>query len=733
MKARVLPLVSLVLLSTLGSIHCVSEPGGDDDAKEGEGVAPSAQSSAPRTRDESDPFARKRVARERQASDPAAQPHIERMTEMRGKLGLSADDTFEPLSVERAEDGSISVRLQHRHKGLRVRGSMVISHADRLDRFTHVTSYLKGGISISTRPSISEAAALKTVEADPTHTAPYSWEPQLELVIAPILQAVDAATGAPAQSEAVSWEENAMPPALNAEEIRQEVTGHTLGYEVTTVEGREGGGELVNSLRYLVDAQSGALIETTSLNEYGTGTSLYNGSVSFNTLGTWDGPGGWEMYDYAREFKVEDDDYGSDEVPNVDTNDTWGDGMVFTNANMANRQTAMVDAAYGGSVYWDLLDNVFGRQGPDDDFYSVNMFVHVGTDWNNASYNRLTGNISCGDGPGNGWTRTRLDTMAHENGHALNDFTAGLTGGEAGGLNESSSDIFGAMVKFYRGGGAFDSHAATIPATGGDWLHSGVRNMMKPSLGGQPDAWYNGISALDVHDSAAPNNRAFYFLSQGATSGMKDNTYSPYLPLGMAGLGVHKAGQIWYRALTQYMGSSTDYAGARSACIQAAQALFGANAPEVDAVRNAYAGINVGLRASSYPVLPNTAETEPNGSLAGANTLSRPVTPKPNGGPDKLQVFGQGSDVDYFTYSAVVGEKILMRLTSVQPYNYDIYVLDGVGSVVAQSTLGAGNYDYINLTATDPWGFGGAQVYYIKIVPSSVGANAWYHLDLDFT
>ena len=54
-----------------------------------------------------------------------------------------------------------------------------------------------------------------------------------------------------------------------------------------------------------------------------------------------------------------------------------------------------------------------------------------------------------------------------------------------------------------------------------------------------------------------------------------------------------KAYQIWYRALTVYMTSTTDYAGARAATLKAATDLFGADSEELKAVSATWTGVNV--------------------------------------------------------------------------------------------------------------------------------------------
>jgi hypothetical protein len=64
----------------------------------------------------------------------------------------------------------------------------------------------------------------------------------------------------------------------------------------------------------------------------------------------------------------------------------------------------------------------------------------------------------------------------------------------------------------------------------------------------------------------------------------------------VTGIGIENAQRVWYRALTTYMTSSTNYAGARTATLQAAADLFGAYSDTYLAVAAAWAGIHVGDR-----------------------------------------------------------------------------------------------------------------------------------------
>jgi len=122
--------------------------------------------------------------------------------------------------------------------------------------------------------------------------------------------------------------------------------------------------------------------------------------------------------------------------------------------------------------------------------------------------------------------------------------------------------------------------------------------LYKPSKdGASPNAWSSTIKNLDVHYSSGPNNRMFYFLSQGSSSVSTSDYYSAYLtqsPRNMTGIGNDKAYRIWFKAATTKFTASTNYADARNKVLLAAQELYGVGSKEAKAVQRAYAAINVG-------------------------------------------------------------------------------------------------------------------------------------------
>src|SRR5262249_23294229 len=265
---------------------------------------------------------------------------------------------------------------------------------------------------------------------------------------------------------------------------------------------------------------------------------------------------------------------------------------------------------------------------------------------------------------------------------------------EGDGLNEANSDIFGAMVEFYERGGGFDAQASTIPNGGGNLIHGdlvsgGTRDMILPTLT-RPTAaneWFAGLNSLEEHDAAGPMDRAFAFLSKGASSDPLQFNYSNRLPWGMPGIGMDKASRIWYIALMSFMTGGADYKEARSACITAAGAWFGPGSPEVAAVKNAFAAINVGGAAAGTPPKPPTVfEVEPNSSGLG-QFIPLPTT------PSRLQIKGRlntGPNYDdIFHMSFPLGKWVkISLLTPAQPAgeDYDLQVFDSTGTLIQSST-----------------------------------------------
>ncbi|MFG3036114.1 MULTISPECIES: M4 family metallopeptidase [unclassified Streptomyces] len=518
-------------------------------------------------------------------------------------LGLGAQEKLVVRDVVQDRDGTTHTRYERTYAGLPVLGGDLIVAESKAGATTAVTK--------------SSRAELKNVDLS-ADVAPAAAEKQAVGLAAAEGSKKAAADRAPRK---VVWMAQGAP---------------VLAYE-TVVGGLQHDGT-PNELHVVTDAKSGAKLFEWQAIETGVGNTMYSGQVTLGTAPSY------TLTDTGRgNHKTYDLNGGTSGTGTLfsNTTDTWGNGLP------SNRATAGADAHYGAALTWDYYKNVHGRSGIRGDGVGAYSRVHYGNAYVNAFWSDSCFCMTYGDGTGNTKPLTSIDVAAHEMTHGVTSNTAGLVySGESGGLNEATSDIFAAAVEFY-------ANNASDP---GDYLvgekidirgnGTPLRYMDKPSKdGSSKDAWYSGIGSIDVHYSSGPANHFFYLLSEG--SGAKtvngvnyDSPTSDGLPV--TGIGIDKARLIWFKALTTKFGSSTNYAGARTGTVAAATELYGAGSPEVTAVENAWAGINVGTRPGGGnpggKVFENTADVTIPDSPGAAVTSTVNVTGVTGNAPSNLAV-----------------------------------------------------------------------------------------------
>ncbi|WP_405017096.1 M4 family metallopeptidase [Kitasatospora sp. NBC_00070] len=522
-------------------------------------------------------------------------------------LGLSGQEKLVPKDVVVDADGSRHLRYERTYGGLPVLGGDLVVHQTAggvtkgLDRASSAS--LAG---VSTTPALAapkaQAAALAAAQGSSLDTAP-------RLVV---------------------WTASNTP---------------TLAWE-TVVSGVEADGTPART-HIVTDAQSGAVLGKFEGIQKGTGQGVFVGNV---TIGTSLSGSTYQMKDTAR---------GGQYTTNLN-NGTSGNGTLFTKATDAwgnglasNKESAAVDAHYGAGATWDYYKNTFGRSGIRNDGVGAFSRVHYGSNYVNAFWDDTCFCMTYGDGSGNNAPLTALDVAGHEMTHGVTSNTANLNySGESGGLNEATSDIFGTMVEW----------SANLAADPGDYLigeeiningdGTPLRYMDKPSKdGASKDSWYSGIGNVDVHYSSGPANHFFYLLSEGSGAkvigGVSYN--SPTVNnIAVTGIGRDKAAAIWYRALTVYMTSTTNYAQARTATENAAKDLYGAGSAELTAVGTAWAGVAVG----TVPNPGGVTVTSPGNQTTKINTAvslqiaatggTAPVTFTATGLPAGLSISSSG-------------------------------------------------------------------------------------------
>ncbi len=478
------------------------------------------------------------MAAERDVAFARAVEHIQAFP---GRTMHGEGHSYRLRDVVADRDGAQHVRVDRLYRGLRVIGGDMVVHMNRTGAFLDASRSLRDTVRLDITPSQLRPAA------------------NSELVVY-----------ARGESPLLAW--------------------------LTHQHGEQADGT-PSELNIITDAHTGADLDrwddVHTGAAAGVGNTLFLGDVPITTNKA------------ARVYVLQDPTRGNSKTVDMrngtsterqmsDADNNWGDNT------KANRQTVAADAHYGGATTWDYYLNVHGRSGIGNDGVGANSRVHYSRNYANAFWSDSCFCMTYGDGSGSILPLVSIDVAGHEMSHGVTSRTAGLIySGESGGLNEATSDIFGAMVEFYA------NNAADTP----DYLigeklfadgTSVIRNMINPSVDGvSADCWYPGVGSIDVHYSSGVANHFYYLLAEGTTGGspsktcVTGNTRVATGTGSVTGIGRTKAEKIWYRALTVYMTANTNYAAARQATLSAAADLYGAGSPEVNAVATAWTAVKV--------------------------------------------------------------------------------------------------------------------------------------------
>lgn len=249
-----------------------------------------------------------------------------------------------------------------------------------------------------------------------------------------------------------------------------------------------------------------------------------------------------------------------------------------------------VDEAYDGlGSTFRLYSEVFGRNSIDGAGLSLDATVHFGELYDNAFWNGERMVFGDGDGEIFGRFTASLTVIGHELAHGVMQYAANFEyQGQSGALNESVSDVFGALVEQYSLGQA----AAEASWLIGEGLFTdqvqgaALRSMRSPGtaydddvLGKDPQPAHmdDYIETEDdnggVHLNSGIPNRAFYLAAEAIGGNAWD-----------------VAGRVWYDAVIGALSPGTTFAEFAAATVAAA-GPYGDEAAA--AVRSAWEGVGV--------------------------------------------------------------------------------------------------------------------------------------------
>lgn len=362
-------------------------------------------------------------------------------------------------------------------------------------------------------------------------------------------------------------------------------------------------------------------------------------------------------------------------------------GTLATSTSTTISDRAEVSAHYYAGTVYDFYKNLFSRNSINNSGMSIISTVHYGSRYNNAFWDGSQ--MVYGDGDGSQFTYLSgdLDVVAHEMTHGVDSSTANLNyQDQSGALNESISDIFGVLVETYdkynvKGGGTWTFNSANwvvgddvyTPGTSGDAL----RSLANPTLYGQPATMSGYVNTTSdnggVHTNSGIPNKAGYLIAQS--------------------IGCEKTARIYYRALTNYFISTTDFAGSKSGLVQAATDLYSVGGAEVTAINSAYTSVGIGSSAQDT--------YEPN------NTISQAYAINFSQGYDSY-IFSS-SDIDYYKVSPTSAGSITLNLTNLAG-DYDLYLVNSAGTILGRSENGSTTSESLTYSNT------AAGTYYIKVI-----------------
>jgi len=526
--------------------------------------------------------------------------------------GVTRGDELRAQDVLIDPEGARHVRFIRTHQGMPVLGGDLVVHLSHGLAYTGVTRAAEQSVRpATTRPELTagqaetKAAAVAKGDAGTAELVVDARDGGAALAYQiPVSDSttaeaagtrtvvVDAVTGK-VRSNTPDRDEFLSPKLLDTLRERGETLDPATGV-VVQPNSRTGVAAATRAVHYPVTAS-------------GTGTSLFVGKVPLTTTRT--ARTSYLLKDPTR-WGTETRDAKGKELENfaqgkkfTTTNDKWGNGTV------SHRDSAAVDAQYGITKTLDFYKKTFGRKGIANNGKAARGMVHFGNKVANAFWDSTCGCMLYGDGDGDMFKKPLvvLDVTGHELTHGVVDATAKLEPtrvdadgnqyGEPGSLNESLADIFGSNVEFSANNAKNPPNYLIGEKLG--LAQKFLRRLDHPSLDkleGTIDYWSPQTYDAEVHAGSGVSSHAYYLLAEGSgrkTIGGFAYDSPTYDGSTVTGIGRTKATAIFYRALTRYMVSTTDFHDARLATLKAAADLYGANSAAYKTVDKAWAAVNV--------------------------------------------------------------------------------------------------------------------------------------------
>lgn len=505
-------------------------------------------------------FVKERFAEKYSSSTPSNA--LDYLKNRQGKTGINnPEKNLKVKNVQKDELGMTHIRFNQSVNGVNVEGSEIIVHFNEDNEVVSTTGRINQTLDeskLNTAASLSSEAALKAALSSVNAPEELTYEPTAELVVYPF-----------------EGENH------TAYKVNVNFMGDKPGNWFVFVDAKTG--EVIDEYNGLMHADERKTQKGTGIGVHGERRELHITRVKENNSGTK-----FSLADYAHANLVGIETYDA-KNDSTSSNDTLyvGNSAAF----IGDYDRAAVDAHYNSEKVYEYFLNEHGRNSLDGNGMAIISKVHYGNNYNNASWNGRWMTYGDGDGEFMISLSAGLDVAAHEMTHGVITHSANLVyRNQSGALNESFADVFGVLVDDSNWEMGEDIMAPAAKAAGVTVLRSlsnpnsvvvsnEQRRAYSTNGGVYPahmDEFYHMPTSVDgggVHVNSSITNHAAYLIGQE--------------------LGREKLGKIYYRALTVYLTSNSDFSDARNAIVQSAIDLYGGGSEEEQAVHSGFDAVGI--------------------------------------------------------------------------------------------------------------------------------------------
>ncbi|MEZ5191229.1 MAG: M4 family metallopeptidase [Nocardioides sp.] len=353
-------------------------------------------------------------------------------------------------------------------------------------------------------------------------------------------------------------------------------------------------GELSSQTVY-VDARTGQILDAIEHVAHGSGTAAYSGPNPV-ALDTVKSGSTYYLQDPNATTLVCQNASGNTTFSGSD--DLWGDG------NATNRETGCVDGLYAAETERHMLSDWLGRNGMNGSGGWVPL--RVGLNDVNAYYDGTQ--VQIGHNNAGQWISS-IDVVAHST--ATASTTRRRAASPAAAPRSSSPTSSERSPEWYSNQSSPYDVPDFLVGEEVDLVGQGpIRNMYNPSALGDPNCYSSSIPSTEVHAAAGPGNHWFYLLAMGSNPGGGQPSSTTCNGASVTGIGVQKAGQIFYNAMLMKTTTSS-YLKYRTWTLTAAKSLYPSSCTEFNAVKAAWDAVSVPAQTA-----------DPTCSTGGTNTVT---------------------------------------------------------------------------------------------------------------